>query len=125
MICTKCGNWFRDPNDDSKSPEYCPDCNRVASDNTTRIVRGLGLVTPTEHEKSQIKKILLRYGKRGDVKHHGDCEFFTVRVCTCGLLHDLLPVSGAIVLNIFPAYVEHADAHIRAVEKLRELERPQ
>lgn len=40
-------------------------------------------------------RILQRYFRKtiahpeGSVCHHGDCDFFNIKICTCGLLHDL------------------------------------
>lgn len=29
-------------------------------------------------------------GDKAVVCHHGDCRWYQVRICTCGLLHDLM-----------------------------------
>lgn len=42
-------------------------------------------------------RVMQRYFRRtksqpeGGVGHDGDCDFFNIRVCTCGLLHELMP----------------------------------
>jgi len=28
----------------------------------------------------------------GSIVHDGDCRFFDIKICTCGLLHELLPM---------------------------------
>ena len=30
----------------------------------------------------------------GAIVHHGDCSFFNIDICTCGLLHDLRWYAG-------------------------------
>ena len=67
-------------------------------------------------------KVLQRYFRKtqsrpeGGVEHHGDCDFFSLRVCTCGLHHDLKPAPPELVDRLFPhLYGELADS-----EKSRE-----
>lgn len=67
-------------------------------------------------------KVLQRYFRKtqsrpeGGVEHHGDCDFFNIKVCTCGLHHDLKPAPPELVDRLFPRlYGELADS-----EKSRE-----
>jgi len=46
----------------------------------------------------------------GHVNHHGDCDFFNIKVCTCGLLHSLMVLDPEIVKRHYPLFcVEQAD----------------
>ena len=53
-------------------------------------------------------RILQRYFRRtkahpeGSVTHHGDCDFFNIRICTCGLHHDLKGASPELVSDRYP-----------------------
>lgn len=62
------------------------------------------------------EKILRRYFRKtkahpdGAVVHHGDCDVFSLRVCTCGLHNDLKPASAEFVDQHYPGlYQELAD----------------
>ena len=40
----------------------------------------------------------------GAVLHHGDCDYFSIKVCTCGLHADLRTISSAeVVERLYPA----------------------
>lgn len=39
----------------------------------------------------------------GAICHHGDCDIFSIKICTCGLLHDLIPVTD-LVERLYPLY---------------------
>ena len=47
----------------------------------------------------------------GAVVHHGDCDFFSVSICTCGLLADLRAESLPSVEEIFSEYYAQLAAH--------------
>lgn len=53
-------------------------------------------------------RILQRYFRKtkahpdGGVVHHGDCDFFSIRICTCGLHHDLRPAIAEFVAERYP-----------------------
>lgn len=53
----------------------------------------------------------------GAVVHHGDCNVYTQKICTCGLLHDLLPVMSA--GEIYPKFDEEYNAQSLALDRLR------
>lgn len=60
---------------------------------------------------SYAEKIRDRYFRKvaahpdGAVVHHGYCQFFNIKVCTCGLLHDLVSISdGALVESLYPPF---------------------
>ncbi|MHA1590943.1 MAG: hypothetical protein ACTSUP_00400 [Candidatus Heimdallarchaeaceae archaeon] len=41
----------------------------------------------------------------GAVVHHGDCLIYSEKnVCTCGLHHDLLPLSKELINEVYPEY---------------------
>lgn len=45
-------------------------------------------------EKERIEAIRKRYLRKivnkDSIHHHGDCHFWEAKICTCGLLHDLI-----------------------------------
>jgi hypothetical protein len=40
----------------------------------------------------------------GAVTHHGDCDIFSIKICNCGLMHDLMPVPDFLVEKLYPAH---------------------
>ncbi len=54
--------------------------------------------------KNQLLEIKNRYFRNGELNHHGDCEIYRSiecygsQPCTCGFLHDLLPMWNAELL---------------------------
>jgi hypothetical protein len=38
----------------------------------------------------------------GSVVHHGDCDFFSIKVCTCGLHHDLMAMDPSKRTESYP-----------------------
>lgn len=51
----------------------------------------------------------------GSVCHHGDCYIFSrVPVCTCGLLHDLMPVANP--SEIYSKYEEDLAKHLGVLD---------
>jgi len=54
-------------------------------------------------------QIIQRYFRKtpmnpdGAVTHHGDCDIFSIKICTCGLMHDLMPHPN-LVEKLYPAY---------------------
>lgn len=68
-------------------------------------------------------RIFLRYHRRtqanpeGEIVHHGDCHVFRVKICTCGLIHDLQShVEEA--NKIYPKYDAESAEHDKAIEKI-------
>lgn len=46
----------------------------------------------------------------GAVVHHGDCDFFSIKVCTCGLHHDLMVLDPAKQTEHYPLFdIERAE----------------
>jgi hypothetical protein len=46
----------------------------------------------------------------GSVVHHGDCAFFCIKVCTCGLHHDLMIMDPGKQTEHYPLFdVEQAE----------------
>ena len=52
----------------------------------------------------------------GAVVHHGDCNVWCHKICTCGLLHDLLPVRNA--QEIYGRFDEEYNAQSLALDRL-------
>ncbi len=52
--------------------------------------------------KSQLERMHRRYG--APLMHHGDCSIYRadLPVCTCGLLHDLMPMGIEIMRANYP-----------------------
>ncbi len=69
-------------------------------------------------------KILHRYFRRtkahpeGAVVHHGDCDFFNIKICTCGLHHDLKAASPELVSDRYPLLEEELSDYEKARESL-------
>lgn len=67
-------------------------------------------------------KIYLRYYRPvkahpdGAIVHHGDCEYYRVKICTCGLLHDLRVHGDG--QKIYPFFDEQVAEQDKAVEKI-------
>ncbi len=59
-----------------------------------------------------IDRIKARYFRKtmanpdGAIGHHGDCHFWDIKICTCGLLHDLLQADQEEVAKIYPKFGE-------------------
>lgn len=41
----------------------------------------------------------------GAITHHGDCDIYGIKICTCGLMHDLMPVPH-LVEKLYPLHWE-------------------
>ena len=54
----------------------------------------------------------------GAVVHHGDCRVFDIQICTCGLLHDLQPLTDGSALDLYPAYHNEGARQHAAVERI-------
>lgn len=50
----------------------------------------------------------------GSVCHHGDCDFFSITVCTCGLLHDLAPMTPDQIEEHYPRFYEEQGQYDQA-----------
>ena len=75
---------------------------------------------PEHIKKRYYRKVIAGEG----IWHHGDCRIFGLKrgVCTCGLLHDLLPCAGE-AEEIYPSYWEDIKKHDRSLSELQELGR--
>ena len=54
----------------------------------------------------------------GEFAHHGDCLVFPARICSCGLLHDLMPMGLDKAVELYPAYEKDLDAQDAAIQIL-------
>ena len=54
----------------------------------------------------------------GAVVHDGDCHVFSWKICTCGLLHSLLPLDNPV--QFFPQFYEQRAAQDTAINNLRD-----
>lgn len=53
----------------------------------------------------------------GTITHDGDCEYYSVRICTCGLLHTLNPISDPEVY--YEKFWDELVLHTRQLQDLR------
>lgn len=52
----------------------------------------------------------------GSVVHHGDCDFFSIRICTCGLHRDLMVLGPERHVEHYPLF----DVELAEYERVRE-----
>lgn len=87
----------------------------------TKIESSLGIRYNRRMENAETR-LLQRYYRKtkahpeGSVTHHGDCEFFSIRVCSCGLHHDLRSISPLLQQEHYPLL----DEELSDFEKVRE-----
>lgn len=55
---------------------------------------------------------------KGHVVHHGDCDFFNVKVCNCGLLHFLIACKPSTIDRYYPLFSLEQSDYEMAIEKL-------
>lgn len=56
----------------------------------------------------------------GAVVHYGDCSFFDVQICDCGLLQTLIPhASRENVRTIYPKFWREWGQHQAQIDKLQ------
>lgn len=69
----------------------------------------------------RIAKMTVRYGERenGLLTHHGDCGIYAFYVCTCGLLHDLLPLETEKRTAIYPEFADELGVQDRTLDRLK------
>jgi len=69
-------------------------------------------------------RLVQRYFRRtqahpeGSVCHHGDCDFFSISICTCGLLHDLMPMTPDQIEERYPRFHEEQRQYDQARENI-------
>ncbi len=69
-------------------------------------------------------RIVQRYFRKtvahpeGAVCHHGDCDFFSISICSCGLLHDLMPLSPELIEDHYPQFNEEMVHYEQAREAI-------
>ncbi len=69
---------------------------------------------------SEEPTFLMKTWRRDDnnhLIHDGDCHFWDRRVCTCGLLHHLRPMSG-VQLDLMPDFYKEDGAQLTIMEGL-------
>jgi hypothetical protein len=72
-----------------------------------------------ENAEAQIRQRFFRKTiahPEGAVAHHGDCDFSSVKICTCALLHDLAPIPEDRRTELYPSF----DLEQSEYEKVRE-----
>ncbi len=60
--------------------------------------------------EARYKRKVVAYPK-GAIVHHGDCYIFSVGICTCGLIHDLMAMENASM--IYAGYLDDRVKHDR------------
>lgn len=59
-------------------------------------------------------KLMERYFRKtpahpeGSITHHGDCDIYILKTCSCGLRHDLMPVPH-LVEKLYPLHWEEVE----------------
>lgn len=107
-VCKMCGLWL---GDDEDKP-LCEECVAKAVE---------------QKEKVRAEGVIARYHRKtdaspsGTVTHHGDCWFWAVHICTCGLLHDMTYFSNDTesLNEVYPGYWSEITAHTDALESMR------
>jgi len=72
----------------------------------------------------RIQKLRERYFRKtqahpnGSIVHHGDCEIFRIKICTCGLLHDLASIDPADRGLVYPKYLEELSEQTVRVDEV-------
>ena len=76
--------------------------------------------------ENQKKRIYDRYFRQviknpdGAIVHFGDCDFYSTKVCTCGLFRDLLPL-GEDQEEIYPNFWEEYGVHEEILRECQEM----
>lgn len=69
-------------------------------------------------------RIYLRYYRKtqaspeGTIVHHGDCNIWNISICTCGLIHDLMPIDNK--EEFYPDFHKEEGAQGKAIRKLQD-----
>ena len=56
----------------------------------------------------------------GVLVHHGYCHRYAFKICTCGLLHDLMFLNENEIEGMYPTFGEEMGQQINALETYRE-----
>lgn len=68
--------------------------------------------------KLQLKQRYWRKTIDGEgLRHHGDCQFFDIQICTCGLLHDISGYPNEDPYEEFEIQLIQHDENIEAIQK--------
>jgi len=65
-----------------------------------------------------------RHDPHGRLIHDGDCWYWDLRLCTCGLLHHLRPMSPEITHTQVPHFFDQIAMNDSQIERLRDLGPP-
>jgi hypothetical protein len=68
------------------------------------IIRGIMENRETALLQRYFRKVMAY--PEGHVVHHGDCDFFNIKVCTCGLLHFLVMCKPNLIEKHYPLFYE-------------------
>lgn len=75
-------------------------------------------------DQKAVERLKARYFRptmahpEGAYGHHGDCEVHSSDVCTCALLHDLLPLAPG-TQALYPAFRAEWNRQEAALEEIR------
>ena len=50
--------------------------------------------------------------------HDGDCYIYVNEICTCGLIHHLMPMDETKAIELFPDFKNQLAKHLKAMDKL-------
>jgi hypothetical protein len=83
-------------------------------------------VRDSSKDAARVEAVWLRYGKNltpspevtPSVVHREFCFFPKMKICTCGLLSDLLEVVGNEAHDIYPEFFTDLHAQLKSFERL-------
>jgi len=109
--CASCGARFKNGDYDN-----CPACR----------TRRHPVVRDPSKDLARVESVWLRYGKnlvktreiRPYVEHREFCFFSKARICTCGLLSDLLEITGSEAHDIYLDFFQDLHDQLAAFERI-------
>lgn len=114
----RCQAWI--PDVDEAMPT-CAECRPAPQAAPVKTVRQSPYGDLPEELQEQISRALLRYGVeyngQRSLRHLTACMIFITKICTCGLLNDLMPVPDAQVRVLYPHFDLEFMNHMEAVDR--------
>ena len=74
-------------------------------------------MTEAEFIRNRYARKVIASPDKPIVVHYGDCEFYRVKICTCGLIHDLMAM-GDVASEIYPKFEDEFGDHLANTENL-------
>ena len=94
------------------------------------VERDIGNIRNEYKSMTAKERIIQRYKRavmahpEGAVVHHGDCSIYAteIQICTCGLHHDLMPLSEEDINELYPKFYEEFEGMNKVCYLMREFE---